>query len=61
MKKPFVFISYASKEADSANLVYSYLEGNGINCWISSRNIQGGESFASQIVDAIHECSAFSG
>lgn len=59
MKKPFVFISYASKEADSANLVYSYLEGNGINCWISSRNIQGGESFASQIVDAIHECSAF--
>lgn len=59
MKKPFVFISYASKEADSANLVYSYLEGNGINCWIASRNIQGGESFAAQIVDAIHECSAF--
>ncbi len=59
MKSPFVFISYASKEADSANLVYSYLEGNGINCWIASRNIQGGESFAAQIVDAIHECSAF--
>jgi 5'-deoxynucleotidase YfbR-like HD superfamily hydrolase len=59
MKKKYVFISYASKEIDSANLVYSYLEGNGINCWIASRNIQGGESFAEQIVDAIHECSAF--
>ena len=59
MKKPFVFISYASKEADSANLVYSYLEGNGVNCWIASRNIQGGESFAAQIVDAIHDCAVF--
>ena len=59
MKKPFVFISYSSKESDYANLVYSYLEGNGINCWIASRNIQGGESFAAQIVDAIQDCSVF--
>ena len=59
MKKPFVFISYSSKEADSANLVHSYLEGNGIPCWIASQNIQGGESFAEAIFDAIEECSAF--
>ena len=59
MKKPFVFISYSTKDADAANLVYSYLEGNGINCWIASRNIEGGESFAVQIVDAIRESSAF--
>ena len=59
MKKPFVFISYSTKESDCANLVHSYLEGNGINCWIASRNIMGGESFAAQIVDAITECSAF--
>ncbi len=59
MKKPYVFISYSTKEADSANLVYSYLEGNGINCWIASKNIQGGESFAAQIVDAIDDCSVF--
>ncbi len=59
MKKPYVFISYSSKEADSANLVHSYLEGNGIGCWIASRNIEGGESFASQIVDAINDCCAF--
>lgn len=59
MKKPFVFISYSTKDTDSANLVHSYLEGNGINCWIASRNIEGGESFAVQIVDAIQDCSIF--
>ena len=53
MKKPFVFISYSTKDADSANLVHSYLEGNGVACWIASRNIEGGQSFAVQIVDAI--------
>ena len=59
MKKPFVFISYSTKDTDSANLVHSYLEGNGINCWIASRNIEGGESFAVQIVDAIEDCAVF--
>lgn len=59
MKKPFVFISYSTKESDIANLVHSYLEGNGIHCWIASRNIEGGESFAEQIVLAIRDCCAF--
>ena len=59
MKKPYAFISYSSKESDVANLVHSYLEGNGVSCWIASRNIEGGESFAAQIVDAIGDCSAF--
>ena len=38
MKKPFVFISYSTKDSDSANLVHSYLEGNGVSCWIASDN-----------------------
>lgn len=59
MKKPFVFISYSTKDSDAANLVHSYLEGNGVTCWIASRNIEGGESFAVQIVDAISTCAAF--
>ena len=59
MKKPFVFISYSTKDADSANLVHSYLEGNGVACWIASRNIEGGQSFAVQIVDAIEDCAVF--
>lgn len=59
MKKPYVFISYSTKDSDIANLVLSYLEGNGINCWIASQNIEGGDSFAMKIVDAIEGCSAF--
>ena len=59
MKKPYVFISYSTKDSDVANLVHSYLEGNGISCWIASQNIEGGESFAMKIVDAIEECAAF--
>ncbi len=59
MKKPFVFISYSTKDSDVANLVHSYLEGNGIHCWIASRNIEGGASFVEEIVDAIEDCSAF--
>ncbi|MBO5701285.1 MAG: TIR domain-containing protein [Clostridia bacterium] len=59
MKKPYVFISYSTKDSDIANLVLSYLEGNGINCWIASQNIEGGDSFAMKIVDAIEGCAAF--
>lgn len=59
MKKPYVFISYSTKDSDTANLVHSYLEGNGIACWIASRNIEGGESFAERIVDAINDCALF--
>lgn len=59
MKKPYVFISYSTKDSDVANLVHSYLEGNGIPCWIASQNIEGGESFAMKIVEAIDDCAAF--
>ena len=59
MKKPYVFISYSTKDAETANLVHSYLEGNGISCWIASQNIEGGESFAEKIYDAIIDCDVF--
>ncbi len=61
MKKPFVFISYSTKDQETANLVHSYLEGNGIPCWIASRNIEGGESFAGLIFSTIKDpaCVAF--
>ncbi|MBO4983405.1 MAG: toll/interleukin-1 receptor domain-containing protein [Clostridia bacterium] len=58
MKKPYVFISYSIKDTDAANLVYNYLEGNGIPCWIASHNIKGGDSFAAEIFDAISNCFA---
>ena len=59
MKKPYVFISYSTQDSDVANLVLSYLEGNGVSCWIASQNIEGGDSFAMKIVDAIDGCAAF--
>ena len=59
MGKPYIFISYSTKDSDIANLVHSYLEGNGISCWIASQNIEGGESFAMKIVEAIEGCTAF--
>lgn len=61
MKKPFVFISYSTKDQETANLVHSYLEGNGVPCWIASRNIEGGESFAALIYATLKDpaCMAF--
>ena len=59
MKKPFVFISYSTKNQDTANLVHSYLEGKGISCWIASRNIEGGGNFTELIYEAIEACDAF--
>jgi len=59
MKKPFVFISYSSKDETVADRVQNYLEGKGIRCWIASEDIGGGESYAVQIVDAINDCDVF--
>ena len=59
MKKPYVFISYSTKNQETANLVHSYLEGKGIACWIASRNIEGGGNFTELIYQAIEECDVF--
>lgn len=58
MEQKFVFISYSSKEYSEATKVCIHLEANGIKCWMAPRNIQPGESYASQIVKAIQNCSA---
>ena len=57
MAAKFVFISYSSKEYIEATKVCIYLESKGIKCWMAPRNITPGESYASQIVTAINECS----
>lgn len=51
-----VFISYSSKEVDVAVKVCSYLEENGIPCWIAPRNVDAGGNYPSQIVAAIRNC-----
>lgn len=52
----YVFISYSSKEMEVAIKVCSFLESNGISCWIAPRNVDPGSNYPSQIVSAIKRC-----
>lgn len=56
MKKS-VFISYASKELKKANEVCSYLEKEGVSCWIAPRDILPGTEYGEAIICGIEECS----
>ncbi|MDD5937135.1 MAG: TIR domain-containing protein [Clostridiales bacterium] len=58
MKKT-VFISYASKELKKANEVCSYLEKEGISCWIAPRDILPGTEFGEAIINGIEDSSTF--
>ncbi len=51
-----VFISYSSKEMEVAIKVCTFLESNGIPCWIAPRNVDAGSNYATQIVSAIKRC-----
>ena len=59
MDKPFVFISYSTKDSDIADQVYKRLKESGINCWYAYYEIKGGDDYADEIVVAIRNCSAF--
>jgi TolB-like protein/Flp pilus assembly protein TadD len=49
-----VFISYASKDAATANAVVAVLESQGFTCWIAPRNVIPGSQYADGIVRAIN-------
>jgi hypothetical protein len=53
-----IFISHSSKDHDIAMGICRDLEGRGIRCWISSRDIQGGEGYQDSIDRAIRAASA---
>ena len=57
--KNHIFISYSSKELDIALKVCEFLESNNIKCWIAPRNVEAGENYATQIVNAIKKCDLF--
>ncbi|MBQ3597087.1 MAG: TIR domain-containing protein [Clostridia bacterium] len=59
MKTPYVFISYSTKDQEHADKVYETLTQQGINCWIATHDIHGGESFAEEITSAVNGCKAF--
>jgi TolB-like protein/Flp pilus assembly protein TadD len=48
-----IFISYSSRDRDTALAVCQALEHRGLNCWISCRDIAPGENFQVSIVRAI--------
>ncbi len=50
-----VFISYSSKDKSSAFAVCSFLESNGIKCWIAPRDIPPGKKYAKSIMDGIKD------
>src|SRR3984957_6671213 len=53
-----VFISHATKDRAIARTICEALERRGLNCWISSRDIQPGENFQVAIVRAIRAAKA---
>jgi TPR repeat protein len=48
-----IFISHASQDRRIAESLCASLEGRGFHCWLASRDVGGGENFASAIVRAI--------
>ena len=57
--KHTVFISHSSKDKDVSEEVCSYLEANGVSCWIAPRDVTPGKNYGAAIVDAIDECDVF--
>jgi hypothetical protein len=51
-----VFISHASYDRAPADQVVRTLETAGVPCWIAPRDIPAGRTWASAVVDGIHEC-----
>ena len=52
-----VFISYSKPDQALAQEICSYLESDGIFCWIAPRNVRPGLDFPGSIIDAIDTCS----
>jgi TolB-like protein len=51
-----VFISYASPDAATAEIVVGALERAGHTCWIAPRDVEPGALYAGEIVGAINDC-----
>ena len=51
-----VFVSHSSKNQDEAEAVRTALEGAGVPCWLSYRDIPSGGDWAKNIAGALSEC-----
>lgn len=59
MNTPTVFISHSSQDSEYANGICSFLEKNGIKCWIAPRDIEPGASYPNEITRGINLCNNF--
>lgn len=50
-----VFLSHSSKNGPVADTIRQSLEGHGIDCWISSRDISPGANWGEAIIDGINQ------
>lgn len=54
-----VFISYSSRDKESAMEIVKAIEQQNITCWIDERDIPRGSVFANEIPNAIDSCRVF--
>ena len=54
-----VFISYSTKDSDTAFTLLEVLESYGLDCWIAPRNIPQGSQWAEEIDKAIQDARVF--
>jgi len=53
--KSDVFISYSSKEYETANIVRQTLKSNKIKCWMAPESIPAGSNYSREIPKGIRE------
>ncbi len=58
-EKPYVFISYSTKNTEVADSVKSELIENGISCWMAPYSIPYGSNYSIEIFDAVANCKVF--
>jgi TIR domain len=54
-----VFLSYASQDADAAQRICVALRAAGIEVWFDQSELRGGDAWARQIRQRIHDCRLF--
>jgi hypothetical protein len=52
-----IFICFSSKDAATAREIVSFLEAEGLRCWISFRDVAPGKNYQEAIVDALEKAS----
>jgi len=55
---PPVFISYATRDRGTADIICQSLESHGVLCWMAPRDVRAGAQYADAIVGAINDCKA---